>query len=378
MKVCIDGIGLNMLQGTSLCSYTYEFLKNLTKIYPELKYNLIWDNDKEEKKYLEDKLIYLNLNRLTNDYSILENYIEENDINIFHSINNGFSIPYNKKCKYVSTIYDLLPIFNMSYTDKLYYEKFMNSMPIAIENSDKIIAVSKFIKDQIIEYFHVDNKKIEVIYPGCSNYFRSIDSNITKEFIKKNYNIYGEFLLYVGSIHPRKNLHVLLKVFKSIKYYNATKNTKLVIIGNYKGKAYEYYLKLKSLARFLKIQDDVIFTGSIDYQDTLYFYNSSECLINLSLYEGFPLSVIEAMACGTPVICSNNKIFNEIIGDYAILVDVDDEVYIKENILECLINHNYKKKLCKKGIKKSLEYKWENNVFKMHGVYESLMDPHIK
>lgn len=373
MKVCIDGIGLSMLRGTSLYSYTYEFLNNLFEMYPNNNYEIIWDNTKVNwplKNIKGLSYINLDLNRADNDYSKLEQHILENKVDIFHSINNGLSIPLNKKCKNISTVYDLLPIVDMSYTDKKYYEKFMNVFPNAINKSDKIIAVSHFIKDQIIEYFNVNKEKIEVIYPGCSEGFKEIRKDICREFLKNNYNIQGEFLLYVGSIHPRKNLHVLLNILKEIKKYDCTRDMKLVIVGKYDGKRYEYYSKLRTMLRFLSIEDSVVFTGVVEYENMIYFYNGAECLINLSLYDGFPLSVLEAMACKAPVICNDNSLFEEIIKDGGILVDYHDETYIKEVILELLLNSNFRISIAEKGRQLSKIYTWKKAIQKTVEIYK--------
>ncbi|MCY6369530.1 glycosyltransferase family 4 protein [Clostridium ganghwense] len=377
MNICVDGIGLSMLQGTSLYSYTYEFLNNLFARYPELECQIIWDNpiySSPLEKMNNLSYFNLNLSRHKNDYSKLEQHIKNEKVQIYHSINNGFSIPFNKECKNISTVYDLLPIINMAYTDKKYYEKFMTVFPNAIDKSDKIIAVSNFIKNQIIEQFNVNEDRIEVIYPGCSNYFQHIDYGLCKNILKDNYNITEDFLLYVGSIHPRKNLHTLFKVFKRLKEYNYTKNMKLVIIGKYDGKREEYYSKLKILAEFLNIEDSIIFKGAVDYKNMPYFYNAAQCLINLSEYDGFSLSVLEAMACKTPVICNNNLLFREVVGDGGILVDINDEVYMKDTILEMLLNDNYRNNVAEAGKRQSEIYKWNTAVEKTVHLYKKVIN----
>ncbi|MCY6483163.1 glycosyltransferase family 1 protein [Clostridium aestuarii] len=375
MKICIDGIGLSNLKGTSLYSYTSEFLNNLFEMYLQPEYQVVWGKSKYITSLGEkNKLSYLNLemNRAKNDYRKLEQHIKKDNVKLYHSLNNGFSIPFEKNCKNVSTIYDLSPMENMLFTDKKYYEKFMTVFPNTVEKSDKIIVVSNFIKKQIIKYFHIDENNIKVIYPGCSKQFEPIEYEVCKKVLKNNYNIEGDFLLYVGSVHQRKNLHILFKVLKQIKEYRYTKDIKLVILGKYDGKREEYYSKLKILAEHLKIKDSIIFTGTVDYKDVKYFYNAAQCLINLSQYDGFPLSVLEAMACKTPVICNNNDLFKEVVGEGGILVDIDDEMYMKDAVLETLLNKNYRNFVGESGKKQSEKYKWSNSIEKTIEIYESL------
>lgn len=120
MNVCIDGIGVTRLFGTSLYSYTYELIDNLLDIYPQPHYDIVWDSLLPPGLWNKHRNISFSnphINRRQNDYSRLEEHIRNNKINIFHSPNNGFSIPPVKAAKYVMTVHDLLPVSNKGFVD---------------------------------------------------------------------------------------------------------------------------------------------------------------------------------------------------------------------------------------------------------------------
>ncbi|SHH00126.1 glycosyltransferase family 4 protein [Tepidibacter thalassicus] len=374
MRICIDSLAITKLYGTGLYSYNFELLNNLFEIYPQPKYNLIWEEDvhvKEWDKYKNITYVDLNLNRKYNEYSNLEKYIKNNNVYIYHSINNGFSIPLRKNCKQVITVHDLIPVTHKEYADNKYLEKFTTVFPRVVEKSDKIIAVSNFVKREIIDNFDVSKEKIEVIYPGCSNIFKPMKKEICKEFIKVKYKIRGDYLLYVGSIHKRKNLDELIEIFKEVVKYN--KYLKLVIVGKCNGKREVYYYKLKVLVNDLGLEDKVIFTGIVDYKDMPYFYNGSELVVNLSDYEGFPLSSIEAMACQKLVICFNTSSFYEVLGEGCILVDKKERKIIRDIILEIINNKESVKNIEEKGKRISEKYNWDISNKKLVDVYESIV-----
>lgn len=374
MEICYDGIGLSHLTDTKYYTYTYELINHLLNIYPQAKYHIVTNSEKKinlwEKKN-NIKFFYTDLDRKNNDYSMLVDYIKEKDIPIYHSINNGFSIPEEKVCKNVISVHDLLAISMKEYVDIKYFNKFIKVFPDALEKADKIIAVSNFIKDELIKHYKISNDKIKVIYPVCSKRFKLLDKNECKSFIKKKYNIIGDYLLCVGSIHRRKKLHYILRTFKKALKYCI--DLKLVIIGNYGGKRENHYLKLKEYAKTLNIEDNIIFMGKVDYNDMVYFYNDAKCIINLSAYEGFPLSLVEAMACYTPVICDKSSFFEEVLGQGAVFTDDNNIDETKDIILDILYNKDFRRGMIKKGVRQIEKYQSDESIKEMIRVYESIL-----
>lgn len=373
MKICIDGLGANRLQGTGLYTYTYELINNLLQIYPQPQYHILWDGNgpvREWRRYRN--LVYINLpvNRRTNDYSALEYHISNNEINIYHSPNNGLSIPVQKSVRCIMTVHDLSPLSCRDYADSKYCEKFLSVFPDAVKRCDKIIAVSDFIKGELVRLLQVPPEKIAVIYPGCSIRFSPMEKSGCRSILKDKYNITGDYILYSGSIHCRKNLPVLFKAFK--KALHRIDNCRLVVAGKIDGKREEYFNELKELAGEIEISNYVVYTGTVDYQDMPYLYNGAKCAVNLSAYEGFSVSPIEAMACGIPVICSDTLFYKEAAGDGAVYVKGEDDEELAKTIIEAVCSRSHRERIVEKGMHQSKKYRWDSSIKRLISVYESI------
>lgn len=372
MKICFDGIAISHFKNTGMYTYTYELINELLNLYPQPKYKIISNTDSNINPFEDKKIdfVEMQLNRRENDYTLLEDYLVDNKIDIYFSPNNGFSIPNKKHCKYLITIHDLLSCSLANYSDKKYFEKFNAMIPNALEKSDKIIVVSEFIKNEMLTYYDIPEKKIIVNYPILPKIFRKINPIRSRSFIKNKYKIYGEFILFVGSIHIRKRLDILLKAFKEILKYND--NLNLVIVGSTDGKREQYSRKLKQYAKNLNIHHRVIFTGLVDHNDLPYFYNSSLCSINLSDYEGFPISSIEALACNTPIICSKTSSFTEVLGSSAIYVNNTNVNELVSAILK-ILNNSYSVINKDKISQQISKYSAENSIRNIVKVFESIV-----
>ncbi len=253
-----------------------------------------------------------------------------------------YNVPLFYRGKMITTIHDLthlvLPEFLPNKFAK-FYAKFM--MKVAIKKSEKIITVSENTKKDIIKYFKVNPNKIEVIYNGVSNDF-CIKDKKEINYLYKKFNIPKDkkLLLYVGNLKPHKNLNRLLEAFSKIKNID---DYRLILVG----KTFDHQINLVKEEKDLLIDKYVIHTGIVSSKEIIDLYNLVDLFIFPSLYEGFGLPVIESLACGTNVICSNNSSLPEVGGklvDYFDPYDVND---IKNKI--------------EKNINKTLDYKKVSN-----------------
>lgn len=373
MKICFDGLALSKLQGTGLNTYSYELINSLINTYPQGSYDIIWDDSPQIEDWSEVKsLVYSheNFNRLKNDYSLLENYLIENKIDIYHSPNNGFSLPKKKVCPFVITVHDLIAVTNKKFVDKSYLNKFLKVFPKSLEKADKIIAVSNFIKSELLKNFQVPEEKIQVIYPACDIEPPKDNLLSSKDFLKNKYHISNPFILYVGSIHKRKNLRTLLTVFRKIKKKN--KNLKLVLVGKIDGKREKYYSEIRILSTQLDISESVIFTGIVPRNDLYHFYKECLCMVNLSEYDGFPISVVEAMKLGTPILCSNIPSNFEIARHGCLFVDQRNPNDIKDSILNIMEMPGFRQKLGDAAKIRGAYFSQEQSVSQLIDIYEKL------
>ena len=381
MKICIDGLSLSDLMGTGCYSYLYGLSDSLFRVYPQPEYSILLNynsnlpnhnsNISQWRKYKNVELLNLELDRRDNAYTILEKEIAKNNINLFISPNNGFSLPANKICKYMMIVHDLAPLSIKNMVDDKYSNKFNIMFPRALKNADAIIADSEFIKSEILYYYGVDEKKISVISPCCLDIFKPMNKAAIKPFLHNKYNINGKYLLFVGSIHPRKNLDVLITSFKRFVIENA--DYKLVIVGDYSGKRMNYYQYLMDLIRTYKLEEKVVFTGKVDHFDMPFLYNGASCVVNISFYEGFPITAIEASACNVPYICLRNSSFKEI--DVPTVKFLEKlEVNAMNDILGDVIHHESNSKIRIASIESDFsKFCWDNEVKKFIRVVENVI-----
>lgn len=226
------------------------------------------------------------------------------------------------------------------------YQKISHT--IAIKRANKIIAVSEATKKDIIHYFPKAKDKIKVIYNGYdSNSFKIIE-DYKKEEIRNKYNLPSKYLLYIGRLETKKNIQNLIKAYKLIK----NKDISLVLggrPGNYG------YNEIKELAKDKK---NIIFLGYIPQEDYQLLLAASFIFIFPSKFEGFGIPVIEAMASGIPVLCSNIPVFKEITNKASILFDPDNIEDITKAIDNIIEDNNLRDKLISKGPEQVKIFSW--------------------
>ena len=372
MKICIDTLLVSRLKNIGVSNYSLEFLKSLLGSYPSPSYDFIWDSSKPIIDFGKNKkLSYINLyvDRINKDFTSIEEHLSNNKMDIYHSLNNGLSIPKNKHCAYIATVFNLLPAVNKDLVDDKYLNKFNTLFKPSIQQCDKIITLSESLKIELEELFQIDENKIEVIYPGCSKMFSPKPKDECEKILKENFNIHYPYMLYAGSIHKRKDLESTLSIFKEV--IKEIKDLKFLIAGNISGKRKPYYLKLKELIKTFNLEDTVFFLGDVDYTLMPYLYSNAACTINLSKYEGFPLSTIEAIASGSPVVCNNIPVFKEVLANRGILIQSNNIASSTQSILDLITSRRYKASVINTQKDSLKKFDWNDSIRKTVRVYES-------
>lgn len=365
MKICLDGIGITHLHGTKLYTYTYELYNHLFKMYSQPKYHVIWHDKNLPHKWKKNKKIKfqnLYINRIEDDYSFLEEYLNQNNIKLYHSLHNGFSIPNKKVCPYITTIYDLSILYKDDNLNKKYEKKFYRKLPKAIGKSDYIIVLSDLLKTQLVEKYPKVEKKIIRIYPGIGEAFYRFKDQ-TKPCEKK-------YLLYIGGLYQRKNIERIMDICKLI--FLEDPQMKLLIVGKTSGQREQDYKKIKYYAHQLNIQDNVKFTGEVPYSKMSEIYRRALFLFNFSEYEGFSFSTLESAASGVPIICLKTPLMEELLEDAAVYVK-GDPYEIKNIIWNIKENQRLYEDISKKEIRISKKYSWEKSIRQLVKIYEKVM-----
>ncbi len=222
----------------------------------------------------------------------------------------------------------------------------------SVSVAKRICTISAFSKNAIMNYYGVSGNQISVTYPGIDHdlFFLQVDKKKIKE-VQSKYAIDNGYILFVGTLQPRKNIVRLLEAFKKLN-----RNTlKLLIIGK-KGWLYNIFFEK---AEELGLNGKVVFTDFVDDRELALLYSGAVCLVLPSLYEGFGIPAIEAMASGVPVVVSNVSSLPEIVGDAGILVDPYSVESITGGIEKVLaFSSKEREMLVKKGFVQSKRFNW--------------------
>lgn len=282
---------------------------------------------------------------------------------------NFFIRPF-KHGKCVLTIHDLSFIRYPQFTEPKNLKFLTKQVKMAVHRADKIIADSDFTRNEIIDVYDVTPSNVVTVYPGIRNVFREPVSPRAIESVRKNYNLEGRFILFVGTIEPRKNLLGLIEGFRIMRESSPHfRDVKLVICGM-SGWLFETTLKRMEQP---DVADGIVRTGYISDEDLPALYSAAEALALPSWYEGFGFPCVEAMACGVPVLCSKDSSMSEITKDASVLVDPARTESIAEGLIRILSDSESRKNLVTKGKLLAKNYLWERTAKETYEVYKSLL-----
>ncbi len=378
-------IGIDISQivyGTGVSVYTQKLVEKLIKIDSENKY-LLFAASLRQKKFFSsyyatlccnDPKVKLKLfpfppmlldflwNRV--HFLPIENLIGR--VDVFHS--SDWTQPPVKGFK-VSTVHDLSFIHYPHSFPKKIINVHKRRLSWVKKEVDIVIADSKATKKDLVKLLGFEEGKIRVVYLGINKTQKSkIKTQDMIKILKRKFKISDKYLLYIGTLEPRKNLVRLIEAFYSaLKQYNNPK-INLVISGK-KGWMYtEIFNKVKQLG----LEQKAIFTDYISEDEKTVLLQNAKCFVYPSLYEGFGLPVLEAMAAGCPVITSNISSLPEVAGQAALLVDPTNVAEIGKAIKLILSNNSFANKLREKGLMQARNFSWEKTAKNTLEIYKEL------
>ena len=302
--------------------------------------------------------------RILWEQMVLPIYSRKDKLDLFHYTDHALSLLF-KKCPIIITVHDVayLRLPNLLNISRKIYKK--NILQISIKKADIIIADSYATKKDIIEYFGTREGKIRVIHLGVESRFRPI--NNVEAFRLRN-NLPPKIILNVGTLEPRKNVVSLIKAFKKLRE-KGFKDYKLVIAGE-KGWLYEEIFREVGRS---DLKQEILFLGVVRDEDLPMLYNCADLFVYPTLYEGFGLPPLEAMACGIPVIASNTSSLPEVIGDAGIMVDPTDIASLCENIYKVLKDKKLRYRMGSMGLERSKLFSWDKTVKEILEIYDELL-----
>jgi len=368
MRVGIDATSL-CRKHTGIEYYTLNLLKNILRIDNKTEYIIFFRKDIHPAlKQFESKTKFLicSINNQIFCEQIWLPYIiwkEKIDLMHFPAFPPGL---LNFK-KHIITIHDAT-IWKypktLSWKGKFYMKPLIT---LATKRALKILTVSNNSKKDIVKYSKLLPDKVENTGEAIMEIFEPITNKIKLEEIKKKYSLNSKFILSVCSLEPRKNLVNLLMAYRSLKKINPKIQHKLVLVGR---KAWGKNL-ISNKIKELKLENDIIMTGYVSEEDLVCLYNLATIFVFPSIYEGFGLPPLEAMACGTPVVSSSTSSLPEILGNAALMINPYDDKEIANGINILIHNIKLRKKLSGLGRKRVKKFSWENVAKKIINIYHS-------
>ncbi len=359
---------------TGLGNYSRSLLKNLAEFQPGNELFLYTPEIRESAEtsyFRENKAFNTILSKSAfksywRSFSIVKQ-LQNDTISLYHGLSH--ELPFGlktTKIKSIVTIHDLIfkhyPSTYSYFDRKIYDLKFRHSCRIA----DKIIAISESTKQDIVNFYSVDPKKIEVIYQSCNPLFYQLQEKSVNDAICRQYNIPSEYLLYVGSVEARKNLTFLIKAYSEIR---ESLRVPLLIVG----KGGTYSTELDRMIIELGLQNSVIRIKRLSNNTHLQsVYQNAIALIYPSLYEGFGLPVAEALLCKTPVLTSTTSSLPEAGGPNSIYFDPANLEQLKTGIEKVLNDCTLRTTMAEKGYSYAIEnFSPEKLSFKLMGCYRN-------
>ena len=259
-------------------------------------------------------------------------------------------------CPYVVKLWDMSPYALHGDEQNPLWKRYIRALlPWSVRRAKEVIVPSQSTRDAVLAYLHIPEAKVRVIYEGVDPIFRPIPTAQAQERVFHRFGLTSPFILYVGEITGRKNLSVLLQAFCQIAEESAFSSLRLVLCG---GPGYGARKVTTAIAE-LGLERHVVMTGRVSDGDLLALYNLAEVFALPSLWEGFGLPVLEAMACGAPVIASNTSSLPEIVGEAGILVDplrVEDWAQALRRVLK---DASLRSELRRKGLERVKHFSWE-------------------
>jgi glycosyltransferase involved in cell wall biosynthesis len=278
-------------------------------------------------------------------------------------------------CPYVITVHDLLDYLYRTHRNGSSLRRLLHSQLTrrALRGAARIFAVSNFTKNDIQRVFAIPAAKIEVVYNALDDRFRlGHASDADRQFIAERYQVNYPFILYAGRISPHKNIVRIIEAFSALKVELAREgkytDLKLIIIGD----DLSSHPDLRRTVIRSAVQNDVRFLGFLSIDALRIFYDAAKVFVFPSLYEGFGLPPLEAMAHGTPVVTSNTSSLPEVVGNAAVLVNPENVFEIMRALHHVLLDPTLRERLKQRGYEQAARYSWDTSVCRILQVYNEI------
>ena len=291
--------------------------------------------------------------------------LKQDRVAVFHSLTS--TIPFRRPCRTVVTFCDLFHEVHPEFVPSKARRKMSWAFAHAARHADHVIAISENTKRDIVRFYGTPEEMISVIYPGVNPFYRRLEQTTESETVLAGYGVAKPFLLHVGGLTENRNITGILEALTLLKKDNV--RPQLVLVGRP-----FWGFDLEALLQSRGLTDAVVHIAYASNEHLRILYNAAEVLLLPSFFEGFGIPVLEAMACGTPVVTSNTSALPEAAGDAGLLVDPREPAAIAKAVRQILNDATLKEDLIAKGIKRAEQFTWRSTAEQTLKVYHSLAE----
>ncbi len=360
IKNKLDGIGW----------FTFETLRRITKNHPEHEFYFLFDRKYSDEFIFSDNVRPVILNPparhpvlwfLWFEVSV-KRFLRKINADLFLSPDGYLSLSSN--IKQIAVIHDINFVHrpqDLPFFARKYYNRFF---PKFAEKAVKIATVSEYSKQDISEQYNIEKEKIKVVHNGCNEIYKPVDDAVRQK-IKQKYAEGKAYFIFIGTLHPRKNIAGLFKAFE--KFKTETKSDfKLVIVGT------KMFMteNIENAYSESKYKNDIIFTGRLNPEELHKVLASAFAMTFVPFFEGFGIPILEAFSCDVPVICSNLTSLPEVAGDAALFVNPFDIEDIKNAMLKITQDKELRNSITEKGKIRKKMFSWDKTADKLWKIVE--------
>jgi glycosyltransferase involved in cell wall biosynthesis len=379
VRIGIDARFLTHSQRGGFKTYTESLIAALGEIDGENEYVLYLDRHPDTKSQVPNRLNFTTrivpsllpvVGMPWREQVGLSREINHDRLDLFHSPN--LTAPLHLGCPLVVTIHDIIWFFPEKFSRgsswsarRRLMEWYYRWVPrYAAKNASAIITVSQAAKQSIVEHLELDCSHIFVTYEAASPIFRPMHDAKQIGSVRHKYHLPAEFTLAIGSADPRKNIKTLVQAYALLSA-ELQARYQLVIVWTHSLLVAELTKQIESFG----LTERVHFLEGVSNEDLVLIYNAASLFVFPSLYEGFGLPLLEAMACGTPVVAANNSSIPEIAGDAALLVEAKDANAIADAMARILSDETIHSTLKRIGLERAASFSWEKCAQETMAIY---------
>jgi len=356
-------------RGAGINSYIYHLLRNLSQIDSGYRYSVYLGD-----RRFEDERLRLNYSRWPTHAPLVRILWEQlvqpvalhqGEVDLLHAL--AFVGPLVTSCPFVVTIYDL-SFYHYPEAFRPWNRWYLSLFTaLSARRARRVIAISESTKHDVVKMLGVSPDRVDVAYCGVDDLFHPLPAADVANF-RRERALPDRFILFLGTLEPRKNVQKLVQAYGRWRAAE-TGVPKLVVAG---GKGWHYDQIFAEVER-LGLTGEVIFPGYVVEQELPLWYNAADLFVYPSRYEGFGLPVLEAMACGTPVVTTNVASLPEVAGDAALLVPPDDGAQLLEAMRRALSDGSLRQEMVAKGLAHAADFTWARTALKTLDTYDRVL-----